>query len=68
MTYWYNITTGQVEQDEATSRKDDLMGPYDSHEEAQQALEAARARTQAWDEQDRREAEQEGREPGGLLG
>lgn len=69
MTYWYNIRTGQVEQEPQISRKEDLMGPYPTADAAQNALRSARERTEAWDEEDRREAEREGREPGtGLFG
>lgn len=70
MQYWYNVRTGEVEPDDATSRKDDLMGPYGSREEAQAALQTAADRTAQWDEEDRREAEAQGRDPdeGGLLG
>jgi hypothetical protein len=60
--YWYNISTGAVEDDEHTSRKDDLMGPYETAEAAQHALELARARTTAWDERERRDAEAEWRD------
>lgn len=52
MAYWYNVRTGQVEQDGATSRKDDLMGPYDSPEQAQSALQTAAQRTKQWDEEE----------------
>ncbi|MFN8076197.1 MAG: hypothetical protein U0Q15_12365 [Kineosporiaceae bacterium] len=51
--YWFNIRSGQVETDVDRSRKDDLMGPYPTREAAEQALAAARGRTEAWDEQDR---------------
>ena len=54
MQYWYNIETGQVEEDAAHSRKDNLMGPYSSREDAAAALSKAAARTEAWDEEDRR--------------
>ncbi len=57
MAYWYNITTGAVEDDANHSRKDDLMGPYQTREEAAAALETARQRTEAWDVEDRRERE-----------
>jgi len=49
--YWYNTDTGEVEQ----GRRSDwskVMGPYPSREAATHALEQARARTQAWDEED----------------
>ncbi len=54
MRYWFNVVTGEVEQNEETSRKAYLLGPYDTREEAQQALDTARKRTEAWDEEDRR--------------
>ena len=62
MKYWYNVATGQVEEDANTSRKDDLMGPYESRAEAERALEAARERTRAWDEEEQREREAEWRD------
>ncbi|WP_116113812.1 methionine aminopeptidase [Austwickia chelonae] len=69
MSYWYNLRTGQVEQDPNTSRKADLMGPYGDAQSAARALEKARERTAAWDEEDRRAAERDGEEgPEGLLG
>ncbi len=70
MGYWYNVRTGQVEEDAHTSRKDDLMGPYGTEEEARQALRTAQERTETWDEEDRRRAEEDGRDIDGpgLLG
>jgi hypothetical protein len=53
MAYWFNVDTRQVESDEDKSQGDHLMGPYDSHEAASKALESARARTEAWDTEDR---------------
>lgn len=53
MPYWYNITTGAVENDENRSRNDNVMGPYATEEEASRALETARERTEKWDEEDR---------------
>ena len=57
MAYWYNIETGQVESEENRSRGADVMGPYESEDEARNALATARAKTEEWDEQDRREQE-----------
>lgn len=74
MQYWYNIETGQVEEDAKHSRKDNLMGPYSSREAAAAALNTAAERTAAWDEEDRRREEEEAaaqnRDPDdpGLLG
>lgn len=59
MQYWYNVDTGQVEPDDQASRKDNLMGPYPSAAEAARALETARERTEAWDEEDRRRREED---------
>jgi hypothetical protein len=53
MAYWYNISSGQVEEEEDRSPSANLMGPYDTREEATRALETARERTDAWDEEDR---------------
>lgn len=50
--WFYNITTGEVEHGpQSLGRR--LMGPYDTREEAARALETARARTQAWEEEER---------------
>lgn len=59
MQYWFNTTTGQVEEDldEERSRAAELMGPYASREDAADALETARARTEAWDEEEKAEDE-----------
>lgn len=68
MPYWYNVDTGQVEEDSATSSKDHLMGPYPTQEAAQAALSSAAQRTEDWDEEEARrleeKAREEGREPG----
>jgi hypothetical protein len=53
MAYWYNVSSGQVESDDNKSQGDDLMGPYDSQEEAANALQTARARTEKWDAEDK---------------
>lgn len=53
MKYWYNVKRGQVEEDAVKSRGDNLMGPYDSREAAQQALSHAKDNTAKWDEEDR---------------
>lgn len=52
--YWFNVRTGTVESDADRSRKDDLLGPYPTREAAEQALASAQARTEAWDEEERR--------------
>lgn len=53
MAYWYNVETGKVETDETKGQGDDLMGPYDTEDDASRALETARRKTESWDEEDR---------------
>jgi hypothetical protein len=53
VAYWYNVDTGKVETDETKGQGDDLMGPYDTEDEASRALDIARAKTARWDEEDR---------------
>lgn len=59
MQYWFNTRTQQVEShdDDGRARSADLLGPYGSQQEAEQALETAAARTAAWDEADKAEDE-----------
>jgi hypothetical protein len=52
--YWFNTRTGRVETDVDRGQGADLMGPYATHGEAAAALDSARKRTEAWDEEDRR--------------
>ena len=47
--YYFNIRTKMVEHGRQ-SAWEHLMGPYETHEEAERALETAQARTAAWDE------------------
>lgn len=54
MQYWFNIQTRQVESDDEKSPGAEVMGPYATRDEAGRALETAAARTEAWDEEDRR--------------
>ncbi|WP_432564370.1 SPOR domain-containing protein [Kineococcus sp. SYSU DK003] len=53
--YWYDTSTGQVQELEKRGQQKDLLGPYTTREEAEHALERARARTAAEDERDREE-------------
>lgn len=53
MKYWFNVKTGQVEEDAVKSRENDIMGPYDSREDAEHALTHAQENTQQWDDEDR---------------
>jgi len=54
--YFFNTRTKMVEKGRQSSWEH-LMGPYDTPEEAANALETARKRSQAWDEDDRRWSE-----------
>ncbi|MDQ2623784.1 MAG: SPOR domain-containing protein [Actinomycetota bacterium] len=61
--FYFNVRTRKVEQGTLSPAKDRL-GPYDTHAEATLALERARSRSVAWDEED--EAKDEwGVAPGG---
>ena len=51
--FWFNTKTKQVEQGRQ-SHYSDLMGPYPTREQAQQALDTAAARNEAWDDEDER--------------
>lgn len=46
--YWYNVRTHQVEED-AQSDWTQLIGPYQTREEAEHALEKVRRRNEAWE-------------------
>ncbi|UZN01714.1 SPOR domain-containing protein [Cellulomonas sp. S1-8] len=49
--YFYNTRTREVEEGR-NSDWSQLMGPYATREEAQHALDIARARNEEWDQQD----------------
>lgn len=49
--WWFNLRTLQVEQGPGAPNAE-RMGPYASRQEADEALERARARTEAWDSED----------------
>ncbi len=49
--FWFNIATKQVEEGHQSDSRD-LMGPYPTREEAENALETARERTEQWDRED----------------
>lgn len=53
MAYWYNVNTGQIEQDGNTDPKDNLMGPYPTEDDARAAIETSRKKNELWDEEDR---------------
>jgi hypothetical protein len=52
--YWYNLTTGKVEKG-FESPAIDRAGPFDTPEEAANALETLRERSRAWSEDEARE-------------
>ncbi|WP_146341613.1 SPOR domain-containing protein [Nesterenkonia sp. NBAIMH1] len=54
--YWYNVTTGEVEEGRRSSWKH-LMGPYSSRQAAEQALEQAHERSESYDEMLKEERE-----------
>ena len=47
MPYWFNVDTGQVETDDDRSQDANVMGPYDSHDAAANALQHAREQHRA---------------------
>jgi hypothetical protein len=54
-TQWFfNVSTGQVEELATKGQSKDLLGPYPTREAATAALATAKAKTEAWDEEDRR--------------
>ena len=53
MSYWFNVTTGAVEDDANKSAVDRLMGPFDTYAAAEQALAHAKENTQRWDAEDK---------------
>ncbi|UUZ43693.1 methionine aminopeptidase [Janibacter limosus] len=64
MAYWYNVDTKQVESDDTRSQNAEVMGPYETEAEAAAAPATARANTEAWDEQDRKDREWESGDAG----
>jgi hypothetical protein len=53
MAFWFNVNTGEVEDDANKSPMDRLMGPFDTHAAAEQALSRARENTERWDAEDK---------------
>jgi len=49
-TYWYCVKHSSVEQGEDICPPIDRLGPFDSQEAAEQALEKAEQRNREWDE------------------
>ena len=55
-SYWYNLRTGMVERGTQSSVLD-LAGPFATEEEAARAPELLKKRAEAWEEDERRDAE-----------
>ena len=53
MAFWFNVSTGQVEDDANKSPQDRLLGPYDTYAAAEQALAHAQENTERWDAEDK---------------
>jgi hypothetical protein len=53
MAFWFNVNTGQIEDDANKSQQDRLMGPFDTYGDAEQALAHARENTERWDAEDK---------------
>ncbi|WP_120004903.1 SPOR domain-containing protein [Nesterenkonia muleiensis] len=49
--YWYNVTTGKVEQGAHSSWRH-LLGPYETYDEASRALEKVQQRNEEWEQDD----------------
>ncbi|MFC8923975.1 SPOR domain-containing protein [Cellulosimicrobium sp. NPDC057127] len=55
--YYFDTRTGEVHRGPSGSWSH-RMGPYATREEAERALQTAHERSEAWDEEDRREREE----------
>lgn len=53
MPYWFNVDSGQVESDDNRSQDANVLGPYATEQEAENALQHARENTEKWDAEDR---------------
>lgn len=49
--YWYNVSTGGIEKG-PQSDWTQLLGPYDTEDEARNAMTKVQARNEAWDAED----------------
>lgn len=54
MAYWYNVDRKRVEDDSNRSKGEQVLGPYETYDDASRALVHAQENTERWDEQDRR--------------
>ena len=53
MAFWFNVSTGKVEDDDHKSPQDRLLGPFVTQGEAEQALSHAKENTERWDAEDK---------------
>lgn len=53
MSFWFNVSTGKVEDDAEKSPVDRLLGPFDTYADAEQALSHAKENTERWDAEDK---------------
>ena len=52
MAYWYNVKTGMVETEDGRSSSDEVLGPFDTRQEAENALATSAANRRAADASD----------------
>ncbi|MCA5894991.1 SPOR domain-containing protein [Isoptericola sp. NEAU-Y5] len=50
--YWYNTSTGQVEEGTERSSWTNRLGPYPTREAAERALDTAKQRNDSWEEEE----------------
>jgi hypothetical protein len=53
MAFWFNVGSGQVEDDASKSPQERLLGPFDTYAAAEQALSHAKENTERWDAEDK---------------
>ena len=52
MSFWYNVSTRQVETDDNRSAAGDLLGPFSTRAEAEGAIESAHRRAKSAEDAD----------------
>ena len=52
MSFWYNVSTHQVETDENRGPSGDLLGPFQTRQQAERAVDTAHARVEKSDRDD----------------
>jgi hypothetical protein len=53
MAFWFNVGSGQVEDEANKSPQERLLGPFESYAAAEQALSHAKENTERWDAEDK---------------